>query len=59
MRVPKEDGGLAGGSAVKCRKAIFAYVAKRKSSSRILYMLSKKKKKKKIFFWKFGFTEIP
>ena len=33
----KEDGGLAGGSAVKCRKAIFAYVAKRKSSSRTLY----------------------
>ena len=39
MRVPKEDGGLAGGSAVKCWKAIFAYVAKPKSSSCILYML--------------------
>ena len=33
----KEDGGLEAGSAVKCRKAIFAYVTKRKSSSRILY----------------------
>ena len=46
----KEDGGLAGGSAVKCRKAIFAYVAKRKSSSRTLYTCwnrVKKKNKKK------------
>ena len=34
----KEDGGLAVGSAVKCRKAIFTYVAKRKSSSCTLYV---------------------
>ena len=48
----KEDGGLAVGSAVKCRKAIFAYVAKRKSSSCTWYVCwnrVKKKKKKKIF----------
>ena len=48
----KEDGGLAVGSAVKCRKAIFAYVAQRKSSSCTLYVCwnrAKKKKKKKIF----------
>ena len=34
----KEDGSLAVGSAVKCRKVIFAYVAKRKSSSCTLYV---------------------
>ena len=33
-RTCAKDGALEGGSAVKCRKAIFAYVAKRKSSSR-------------------------
>ena len=47
----KEDGSLAVGSAVKCRKAIFAYAAKRKSSSCTLYVcwnrVKKKKKKKK------------
>ena len=51
----KEDGGLAGGSAVKCRKAMFAYVAKRKSSSRTLYTCWKKKKKKEILILKVWF----
>ena len=49
----KEHGGLAVGSAVKCRKAIFAYVAKRKSSSCTLYVcwnrVKKKKEKKRNF----------
>ena len=35
MRVQKK---MAVGSALKCRKAIFAYVAKRKSSSCTLYV---------------------
>ena len=47
----KEDGGLAVGSAVKCRKAIFAYVAKRKSSSCTLYVCWNRVKKK--FFFDF------
>ena len=56
----KEDGGLAVGSAVKCRKAIFAYVAKRKSSSSTLYVCWNRVKQHFFFlFWKFGFTKIP
>ena len=43
----KEDGALAGGSAVKCRKAIFAYVANRKSSSCTLHTCWNRVKKKK------------
>ena len=54
----KEDGGLAGGSAVKCREAIFANVAKRKSLSRTLYTCwnrVKKKKRKEILILKVWF----
>ena len=51
--VCKRRWRLGGRSAVKCRKAIFAYVTKRKSSSRTLYTcwnrVKKKKKKKKDF----------
>ena len=39
---------LGGRSAVKCRKAIFVYVAKRKSSSRALYTCWNRVKKKKV-----------
>ena len=53
----REDGGLAVGSAVKCRKAIFAYVAKRKSSSCTLYVCWNRVKKKKKF-WKFGLRKF-
>ena len=60
--VCKRRWWLGGRSAVKCRKAIFAYVAKRKSSSRTLctcwsriFKKKKKKKKKEILILKVWF----
>ena len=53
--VCKRRWRLGGRSAVKCRKAIFAYVAKRKSSSRTLYTCSNRERKKKTLkVWFYG-----
>ena len=58
--VCKRRWRLGGRSAVKCRKAIFAYVAKRKSSSRTLCtcwnrIIKKNLKKKEILILKVWF----